>query len=129
MTEYGYTRDKSETPILPIEADDPFRKQELKPLNHRQVTQAMRLVNARHPLRKTPLWQALPYTAPLERFLPESCVRWINGESQNRGDSNQVEEADDKLEVSETDRRRAMDAAELSGEFNPLTAVDFESLI
>jgi hypothetical protein len=42
-------------------------------------------------------------------------VRWINGESQNRDDSNQVEEADEKLEVSETDRRRTLNAAELSG--------------
>ena len=71
----------------------------------------------------------MPYTAPLERFLPESCVRWINGESQNRDDSNQVEEADDKLKVSELDRRRTLDAAELTGQLDKLTSVDVENLI
>ena len=129
MTENGYTRETSETPILPSGFDDPFRRKELKPLNPRQVTQAMRLVNARHPLRKTPLWQALPYTAPLERFLPESCVRWINGESQNRDDNNQVDEADDQFQVTEYDRRRTLDAAELSGKLSKLTSVDVENLV
>ena len=71
----------------------------------------------------------MPYTAPLERFLPESCVRWINGESQNRDGNNQVEEADDKFQVSEHDRRRTLDEAELSGKLNKLTSVDVENLI
>ena len=76
----------------------------------------MRLVNQRHPLRKTPLWQALPYTAPLEALLPESCVRWINGESRNR-ENNQVEDEspEPKLKVNDLVRRNTIEAARLSG--------------
>ena len=56
-------------------------------------------------------------------------MRWINGESQNRDDNNQVDEADDQFQVTEDDRRRTLDAAELSGHLSKLTSVDVENLV
>ena len=90
----------------------------------------MKLVNQRHPLRKTPLWQALPYTAMFENCLPAACVRWINGENQSREDNNdsvEEEAATPRLKVS--DEQRKVLVAAFTGKFEKLDKSDIESLV
>ena len=83
MSESGYARESSTTPIDDYHFStgqvDEQLKQEPRPLNPRQVEKAMKMVNMRHPLRKTPLWKTLPYLAPLEKWLPQTVVDWANG--------------------------------------------------
>lgn len=86
MSEGGYRREGSHAPIPAYDdMEGTFQRRELQPLNQRQVAQAMRLVNQRHPLRHTPLWQALPYLRVIEGCLPQSCVDWMNGTNQTPG--------------------------------------------
>ena len=68
----------------------------------------MRMVNLRHPLRKIPLWKALPYLAPLESVLPQRIVDWANGRQEKL--TADIEGKDE----SSVRRRKTYDTSRLS---------------
>ena len=68
------------------------------------------MVNLRHPLRKIPLWKALPYLAPLESVLPQRIVDWANGRQEKLTAEIEGEEPKAKVEK----RRKTYDTNKLS---------------
>ena len=103
---------------LLFEEDDPFFKVEPQILNQRQVAQAMKMVNQRHPLRKLPVGDVLPYLQYFEPILPSMCIDWINGTGSQTDD---IPDTPSMIKRSETLRKKAIESIKGSGVFEAVS--------